>query len=81
METQRLPTAGADRRHMASLLPLGSLRGTQLPETRFILKGPASIENIAKFLLCHSLSKHGASDTSAGELRLMAYVRPLRKRR
>lgn len=35
METQWLPTAGADRQHMAFLLPLGSLRGTQLPETHF----------------------------------------------
>lgn len=39
METQWLPTAGADRQHMASLLPLGSLKGTQLPET--LLPGKA----------------------------------------
>lgn len=61
METQWLPTAGADRQHMASLLPLGSLRGTQLPETLHLGKVLLALKiYIAKFLLCHRLSKHGA---------------------
>lgn len=59
METQWLPVAGTDRQHTAFLLPLDSLRGTQLPRLTPSREGPASIENRAKFLLCHSVLKWG----------------------